>query len=920
MSGDKVNQLNRLFPGLANGPPQLGGTPPPAHQQRNASVDADPNGPPELSPAQLHFQRLLAGKSPTNHNSNGTEAVQVDAAKEESEQEDEMIREELAIRETSTHTLPNTMITIVKNDQSQYICGSRVASSGDFINYMVKSGPKSGVKSGTVRVIHAASVKTALLRGHSSPITDMKFCPKHSGLVATVAADGFAIVWELRYEPTQDKVLFREAVRLRVPSGQPSFSRVDWHPQNERLFVLCNGDQVSLVELTGQLWSRQQESKEQGIPVDDARCGLARAQGVQSVSFSNNGAKMLVASEGGLVHCFNTETPSGELNELWSFSAHNGEKVLSAQFVDQIGNVLLTIGDNNSAMRLWNCQSSSNFTPVHELRLVGGSGRYLAALSSSKEYLFIADIGHPSLICVQMDFAPPRFGPSKQYQLDSPILSFSTRMTPEGMEEIICVQTEAIQYFTFDPQVFVGTEREQCVSKTLERSDSGLVTPAQLLNQPPRENVRPTQQQPQLMVPMGNSTPPQPANKKKNKKNGRKAETPPVSTSVPETVPNMTVEPASYTTAAQASPVPSAVPLVTGHAQTSDLDTVIQKHMDSLYEKIRLENEARTQKDLARQKSLLQVLSKSLNEIPDNVEEAVREALEDETVVQSMASAMSESLSGIIGTAVLETLQVTSRDKLNESIDGIADKVVERVRKPVQNAFAQTFRDSLVPAFEAGCNNMISQYQKASPNAGGDTAQVEAMGQQIETLTHQITQMQTSMARLLSAMTQPAPNVMRKRGISAPPAVFESVELSPKYQEILGLIQRGDYNGAFLMALSASDLNLVVSTCKALDPEMVFSSVNALSPNIMLSLMQQLSVDLGKDAPLKLQWMQRAGVALDPKDKELGGQTENVMQSILTNMQNQRSFFEGGTGADPNRSLYEMCLNIVKSRTGLYYS
>ena len=72
-------------------------------------------------------------------------------------------------------------------------------------------------------------------------------------------------------------------------------------------------------------------------------------------------------------------------------------------------------------------------------------------------------------------------------------------------------------------------------------------------------------------------------------------------------------------------------------------------------------------------------------------------------------------------------------------------------------------------------------------------------------------------------------------------------------EDIQRYIGSQQYNSAFEMALSTSDLQLVVSLCQQLSPdEIIDNSTSPLSQPVLLSLIQQLSVNLQDHLELKI--------------------------------------------------------------------
>ncbi len=84
--------------------------------------------------------------------------------------------------------------------------------------------------------------------------------------------------------------------------------------------------------------------------------------------------------------------------------------------------------------------------------------------------------------------------------------------------------------------------------------------------------------------------------------------------------------------------------------------------------------------------------------------------------------------------------------------------------------------------------------------------------------------------------------------------------LMPSQEEIRKRIQAQDVNAAFEVALSTSDLQLVMFLCKEVNPEQLFDNEQCpLTQPVLLSLMQQLSVDLQDQLELKIRWSEGLG-------------------------------------------------------------
>ena len=76
-------------------------------------------------------------------------------------------------------------------------------------------------------------------------------------------------------------------------------------------------------------------------------------------------------------------------------------------------------------------------------------------------------------------------------------------------------------------------------------------------------------------------------------------------------------------------------------------------------------------------------------------------------------------------------------------------------------------------------------------------------------------------------------------------------------EDVQRYVRSQQYNSAFEVALSTSDLQLVVHLCHQLSPDDIFddNSTNPLSQPVLLSLIQQLSVNLQDHLELKIKWV-----------------------------------------------------------------
>ncbi|XP_055353548.1 LOW QUALITY PROTEIN: enhancer of mRNA-decapping protein 4-like [Paramacrobiotus metropolitanus] len=87
-------------------------------------------------------------------------------------------------------------------------------------------------------------------------------------------------------------------------------------------------------------------------------------------------------------------------------------------------------------------------------------------------------------------------------------------------------------------------------------------------------------------------------------------------------------------------------------------------------------------------------------------------------------------------------------------------------------------------------------------------------------------------------------------------------------QDVKQALTRQDYNSAFRIALSASNLDVVLYVCEKVPVKEVFGKPNNLQMPVLFSLIQQLAVDIASKTDLKLQYLEEALLAIQFDDLE----------------------------------------------------
>lgn len=316
-----------------------------------SSSDTDPSGPAKLSMAQLHFQKLLAQpqqvstglaatKLPMKTMETEQRATEIPAkgeedgaGKKQKEKEKEKEKEKKsdstevkiltkgsllprdiqpAAASNATGVSSDAVTTFSHSKSLRYTVqnrpkgayvpaettqislfevkeltgdhvlsgGRRITANGEYICYATRTG---------LRVLHKGSVEKILLAAKDT--VDAQFCPRNPSLLACVSSKGLGI-YELRFVVDQHALQSRPVLTVRqAEAAQGKFSRVRWHPLQERLFVAVTGESLNFVMLSSKLWEKQQSSGGQGMRIEEARVREVATPGelVAAVDFDKSG-------------------------------------------------------------------------------------------------------------------------------------------------------------------------------------------------------------------------------------------------------------------------------------------------------------------------------------------------------------------------------------------------------------------------------------------------------------------------------------------------------------------------------------------------------------------------------------------------------------------------------------------------------
>ncbi|GJD10459.1 Enhancer of mRNA-decapping protein 4 [Galdieria sulphuraria] len=289
-----------------------------------------------------------------------------------------------------------------------------------------------------------------------------------------------------------------------------------------------------------------------------------------------------------------------------------------------------------------------------------------------------------------------------------------------------------------------------------------------------------------------------------------------------------------------------------------------------------LENE-RVQREKLEREKLEKLLGAVSDTVNHRLEQFVNSALEKE-IEQTVVPRLSET--------VAETFQKWTR---SDNVEQLLSQLLEAqfgntLDSVVRKSCEELFESRLVPAFEAACREMLNQV---------DSAVVEGFQRQVEFL------LKRDFFDPISGMQEKISSILENLKVqSAESKEFSSYNTRDETQTTLvskevlqtqmsELLGQENYEGAFLLALGASNLDIVEWLCEKLDCHALFQADEPpLSQVTLLSLIQQLGFDLQRQTELKIEWLKEAVMLLEPLDEMIQDYLPDILSMLVQNLQN----------------------------------
>ncbi|XP_023942975.2 enhancer of mRNA-decapping protein 4 [Bicyclus anynana] len=267
---------------------------------------------------------------------------------------------------------------------------------------------------------------------------------------------------------------------------------------------------------------------------------------------------------------------------------------------------------------------------------------------------------------------------------------------------------------------------------------------------------------------------------------------------------------------------------------------------------------------------------------------------------------------------VMERLSTAIAKSLSEMVrESFRQALFESVVPAMEKTHAQIFHQ-LNHAFQSGTKEFAANTEaaaRAAAERGGAAAAASlrsALERHAEALAHAAplqpqlfaTQLKDVVHGVLekevSWWRDQTRAVVQQSRAHSPALLTPSIpDRQMQMNQIQSLVMSGEVNTAFQLALSASDLALVVAACRAADPTRVFGPPCCLKQHVLLSLVQQLGADMANDTHLKHRYLEDAIMNLDPSNPVMREHLPGVVRELQKQINN---FLSSNVGHALSRS------------------
>ncbi|KAH7435538.1 hypothetical protein KP509_06G068900 [Ceratopteris richardii] len=366
----------------------------------------------------------------------------------------------------------------------QVLLGRQIAVNRTYICYALRA--KKGI-----RVLNINTALKYLLRGHSEGrVTDMAFFSESVHLLASASTDGRIFVRRIVEGPGEDsKMQISDQILLAIQftgDWETVHPRVCWHAHTEDLIVIGLERYVFTIDMRKVRHTAAPDgfSVDQPVtcPVDSLIEGVycigKHLKDVTDLSTSQ-WTRLVSASKDGTVRIWREQNMLPSM----SLTPHNGLPVDAVALLcaphrnDHV--VLLTAGPSNRELKFWVPSGGEGWFPqsgsvnwrcTQTLELISSNTREPDAAFFNQVLVFpraclilLPNARRKALYVVHVDFGPnpsaTRMDYLAEFLVMMPILSITATsenaFDGEGVVQLYCVQTEAIQQYSLDLKLCV---------------------------------------------------------------------------------------------------------------------------------------------------------------------------------------------------------------------------------------------------------------------------------------------------------------------------------------------------------------------------------------------------------------------------------------------------------------------------------
>ncbi|XP_040264917.1 enhancer of mRNA-decapping protein 4 isoform X2 [Bufo bufo] len=332
------------------------------------------------------------------------------------------------------------------------------------------------------------------------------------------------------------------------------------------------------------------------------------------------------------------------------------------------------------------------------------------------------------------------------------------------------------------------------------------------------------------------------------------------------------------------------------------------------------------------QEYLSQQLSHSLSgSLCSRLDKTVREEFK-KSIPQCISKSLdpvTAQLSSTIG-AKLTSIEGSLKENIGKMVksknitDAIGRAVADALHVPIHTTYREAFQNTVLPAFEKGCQSMFQQINSSFKQGTQEymqqlethlktkkeneqemreplVTQLQQLLDSLQSTTDQLSsslsgnvrsevqqQLHVAVATMQDSILSQVQRIIKEevnhamkeqqaavtssimhamRSAAGTPIPSSHLDYQSQQTHIMQLLQQGHLNQAFQQALTASDLNLILYVCETVDSQQVFGQHPCpLTQPVLLSLIQQLSFDLCTRTELKLNYLEEAVMHLDHND------------------------------------------------------